>query len=199
MSGTFKLLREAEERAENRTGNIMEAAINLIQDKNNTWLGLLEENASDKTKNIIVTESFVLLTHLERKKRLSDRAMLRVRMIYPEFDPDKHLGTFITDDKKRVVGFTPIKSTDVLSNDIRWAASIWMTSILHRNFVEDVIDSLSILADGLWKLTGVAFIKKVTDYTGKTNYAIDKAMADDIVSSVFPDEVTTGEGDAAAK
>lgn len=192
------MLREAEERAENRMGNIMDGTVAMIREKNTRWLGLLADNCDDKTKSIISSESFQLMSFMIRRKELSASAKIQVRLIYPDFDPEKHFGTITKDEHARIIQFTPAKLEKSLTKDLFFAASVWRTAIRHEEFVQGIIRSLELFADGLWILTGTALIQRLTDYTGKTNYAIDRAMADEIVAELFPEDIAPQNGNNEA-
>jgi len=183
---SFRVLKEAEERAENRMSNIMDATIALVRPRMVRWLGLLAANTDEKTRNIITSESFSLMSYLIRRIELSATVQAEVRMVYPEFDPDKHFGKVTRDEHERITGFVPVVLTSEISKDILYAANVWKTSIRHGEFVDGVIKSLELFADGLWELTGTALVRKMTDLSGKTTYAIDQATADDITAEIFP-------------
>lgn len=186
---SFRVLKEAEERAESRMSNIMDATIALIRPRMVRWLGLLATNTDEKTRNIITSESFSLMSYLIRRKELGVTVQAEVRMVYPEFQPDEHFGSITRDEHGRITSFTPATLKTPLTKDLMFAASVWKTSVRHGEFVDGVIKSLELFADGLWELTGTALIRKMTDFSGKTTYAIDHATADDITAEMFPAEV----------
>lgn len=186
---SFRVLKEAEERAESRMSNIMDATIALVRPRMVRWLGLLAANTDEKTRNIIASESYSLMSYLIRKKELGITVQAEVRMVYPEFRPEEHFGSVFRDEHERITSFEPAELDTPLTKDMMFAASVWKTAIRHGEFVDGVIKSLELFADGLWELTGTALVKKMTDFSGKTSYAIDRATADDIASEMFPDEV----------
>ncbi len=185
---SFRVLREAEERAESRMSNIMDATVAMVRPRMLRWLNLLAANTDEHTRSIIASESFALMSYLIRKKELGITVQAEVRMVYPEFDPEKHFGTVTRDEDGRITSFTPATLEDPLTKDLMFAASVWKTAIRHGEFVEGIIKSIELFADGLWELTGTALIKKMTDFSGRTNYAIDRATADDIAAEMFPTE-----------
>lgn len=186
---SFRVLKEAEERAESRMSNIMDATIALVRPRMVRWLGLLAVNTDDKTKNIITSESFSLMSYLIRRKELSATVRAEVRMVYPEFDPAEHFGIVTRDEEGRITSFVPAELKAPLSKDLLYAANVWKTSIRHGEFIDGVIKSVELFADGLWELTGTALVKKMTDFSGRTTYAIDRATADDIAAEMFPEVV----------
>ncbi|MBY8998903.1 MAG: hypothetical protein KGD60_14340 [Candidatus Thorarchaeota archaeon] len=196
---SFRVLKEAEERAESRMSNIMDATIALVRPRNVRWLGLLAANTDEKTRSIIASESYSLMSYLIRKKELGVTVQAEVRMVYPEFKPEKHFGTITRDEHGRITSFTPVEPSNPLTKDLAFAASVWKTAIRHGEFVDGVIKSLELFADGLWELTGTALVKKMTDFSGKTTYAIDRATADDITAEMFPEEVIEDVKDESKK
>jgi len=185
---SFRVLKEAEERAESRMSNIMDATVAMIRPKMARWLNLLAANTDEATRSIVTNESFTLMSYLIRKKELGVTVQAEVRMVYPEFDPEEHFGSVTRDNQGRITSFTPAKLKKPLTKDLMYAASVWKTAIRHGEFVEGLIKSIELFADGLWELTGTALVKKMTDFSGKVSYAIDRATADDIAAEMFPEE-----------
>lgn len=186
---SFRVLKEAEERAESRMSNIMDATIALVRPRMVRWLGLLAANTDRKTRSVIASESYSLMSYLIRKKELGVTVQAEVRMVYPEFKPEEHFGTVTRDEHGRITDFVPAELENPLSKDLMFASSVWKTAIRHGEFVDGIIKSLELFADGLWELTGTALVRKMTDFSGKTTYAIDQATADDITTEMFPEEV----------
>jgi len=185
---SFRVLKEAEERAESRMSNIMDATVAMIRPKMARWLNLLAANTDETTRSIVARESFTLMSYLIRKKELGVTVQAEVRMVYPDFDPQEHFGTITRDKQGRITSFTPAKMEKPLTKDLMYAASVWKTAIRHGEFVDGLIKSIELFADGLWELTGTALVKKMTDFSGKVSYAVDRATADDIVAEVYSEE-----------
>jgi hypothetical protein len=182
---SYRVLKEAEDRAETRMANLMDATIAFIRKKNTTWLGLLATNTEERIKSIITKEAFDVMSFLIRRKNMGLTAMNEVRMIHPDFDPDKHLGVVTRDDDDRITSFEPADLDVPLTKDLLFAASVWKTAIRHGEFVDGIIESIELYADGLWELTGTALVRRMTDFSGRTTYAIDHATADDITAEVW--------------
>lgn len=193
---SFRVLQEAEERAESRVANLMDATIALVRPKMVRWLGLLAANTDERTRNVITSESYSLMSYLIRKKELGVTVRAEVRMVYPEFKPEEHFGVVTRDEFKRIKDFTPAEIKTPLTKDLMYAANVWKTSIRHGEFVDGIIKSLELFADGLWELTGTALVRKMTDLSGRTTYAIDQATADDITAEMFPEVVKETEAEA---
>ncbi len=187
---SFRVLKEAEERAESRMANVMDATVAMIRPRMLRWLNLLAANLDNtKMKSVITSDAFRLMSFLIRRREIGINAQVEVRMIFPDFDPEKHLGVIVKDEYDRIISFTPAKIKTPLTKDLLYAASVWKTAIRHAEFVEGVIKSVELFADGLWELTGTALVKKMTDFSGRVNYAIDRATADDITAEMFPETV----------
>lgn len=186
---SFRAMQEAQEYARNQMADMMDSTIALIRPKNVTWLNLLAANTDQETKNLIAGGSFVLMQLLIKKQELSARAKVSVRMIYPEFDPDLHFGKVTRDEKNRIVSFEPVEYDATLHKDIVHARDIWEACVRHRELVDGYVKSLEIFADGLWELTGTALVRRITDFSGRVNYAIDRAIVGDIATELFPPEV----------
>lgn len=185
---SFRAWREAQEYAGNQMAEMMDSTIALIRPKNVRWINLLAANTEQETKNLIASGSFAIMTQLIKKQEQSARAKISVRMIYPMFDPEEHFGTITRDELDRVVKFVPVKYDASLHKDIVHARDIWEICIRHRELVDGYVRSLEIFADGLWELTGTALVKRMTDFSGRVNYAIDRSVAGDI-TRLFPAEV----------
>ena len=182
---SYKVLKEAEERAESRMSNLMDATIAFIRKKNTTWLGLLAMNTEDWVKSQITKEAFNVISFLIRRKKMGLTAMNEVRMIHPEFNPEEHLGVVTRNEEGMIIGFVPAVLETPLTKDILFAANVWKTALRHGEFVDGIIESIEIYAHGLWELTGTALVRRMTDFSGRTTYAIDHATADDITAEVW--------------
>lgn len=186
---SFRALQEAQEYASRRMTDMMDSTIALIRPKNVRWINLLAANTEQETKTLIASGSFAIMAQLIKSQELSARAKISVRMVYPEFDPEIHFGTITRDELGRVTTFVPVKYDASLHKDIVHARDIWEICIRHKELVDGYVRSLEIFADGLWELTGTALVKKITDFSGRVNYAIDRAVVGDIATELFPAEV----------
>lgn len=186
---SYRQQEEADRQAENRMINLLEASLAMMRPKDTPWLNLIAANMDEKAKNDITEQIFLVVEQLKRKRERCNLTMVSMRMIYPEFDPDKHYGEVVRDERDRITDFKPAKKDITLSKDIIHARDSWDVCVRYNELVSGIIRSLEIFADGLWELTGTALVQSIVDYGGgRRNYAIDKGVAADIAAEMFPDE-----------
>lgn len=184
---SLRLVDEMKSRAYNEVGNMFSGTVALIRPRLIRWLGLLVSNVDNKTRSIIAKECFQLTSYLMRRKKLAVAVREQIRAVYTDFDPEQHYAKIMFNRKGEEKSRTPIPIENV-PKPLVYARHMWHITTVHDRLVDRWMESLELFADGLFEMTGTALIQKMQDFSGKTNFAIDPRVADEISSEIFAEE-----------